>query len=138
MSLADFAGRNVVLYFYPKDDTETCTKQACAFRDALPDFAALDAVVLGISPDSAKSHARFRARYDLPFTLLADEDHAVAERYGVWREKTLYGRTYMGIVRSTFVIDAQGRIRAHFDSVRLKGHIDAVAAVLAAEGATHQ
>ena len=105
VSLKDFAGEKVVLYFYPADDTPTCTKQACAFREALPDYLAAGAVVLGVSTDSVASHEKFIAKYTLPFVLLADEDHAVCEKYAVWQEKTMFGNTYMGVVRSTFVPD---------------------------------
>ena len=110
VKLSDFRGRRVVLYFYPKDDTSGCTTQACGFRDAYPVIEEQNAVVLGVSPDGVKSHQKFKTKYDLPFTLLVDEDHAVAEAYGVWGEKSMYGRKYMGIIRSHFVIDEQGRI----------------------------
>ena len=110
LSLADLRGKKVVLYFYPKDDTPGCTKQSCGFRDSRAEFEAHDAVVLGVSPDGEASHAKFRSKYDLPFALLVDEDHAIAETYGVWAEKKMYGRSYMGIVRSHFVIDAEGTI----------------------------
>jgi len=109
--LADLRGRTVVLFFYPKDDTSGCTAQACGFRDAWPTIEAADAVVLGVSPDGQASHARFRAKFDLPFHLLVDADHAVAEAYGAWGRKSLYGREYDGIIRSHFVIDPEGRIR---------------------------
>jgi peroxiredoxin Q/BCP len=108
--LADFRGKRVIVYFYPKDDTPGCTTQACGFRDAYPQIEERNAVVLGISPDGAASHRKFKTKFDLPFILLADEDHAVAEAYGVWGEKSMYGKTYMGIVRSHFVVDEQGRI----------------------------
>ena len=108
--LEDFRGKKVVLYFYPKDDTKGCTVQACGFRDSHADFEAQGAVVLGVSPDGEASHAKFRDNYDLPFTLLVDEDHAIAESYGVCGEKKMYGRTYMGIIRSHFVIDESGKI----------------------------
>ena len=108
--LADFRGRKVVLYFYPKDDTPGCTKQACLFRDGYADFEDAGAVILGVSPQGEASHAKFRAKYDLPFTLLVDEDHAIAEAYGVWGEKKMYGRSYMGVTRSHFVIDEDGEI----------------------------
>ena len=110
VSLADLRGKKVVLYFYPKDDTPGCTKQSCGFRDSHAEFEAHDAMVLGVSPDGEASHAKFRSKYDLPFTLLVDEDHAIAEAYGVWAEKKMYGRSYMGIVRSHFVIDEEGTI----------------------------
>ena len=110
VSLAQFRGKHVILYFYPKDDTSGCTAQACGFRDAFPQITERNAVVLGVSPDSTKSHQKFKTKYDLPFTLLVDADHTVAEAYGVWAEKSMYGRKYMGILRSHFVIDEQGRL----------------------------
>ena len=110
VKLSDLRGRRVVLYFYPKDDTSGCTAQACGFRDAYPVIEEQNAIVLGVSPDGVKSHQKFKTKYDLPFTLLVDEDHAVAEAYGVWGEKSMYGKKYMGIVRSHFVIDEQGRL----------------------------
>ena len=110
VSLDDFRGKRVVMYFYPKDDTPGCTTQACGFRDNYLDIEEKNAVVLGVSPDGVKSHQKFKTKYDLPFTLLADEDHAIAEAYGVWGEKTNYGKTYMGIIRSHFVIDEEGHI----------------------------
>ena len=108
--LSAMRGRRVVVYFYPKDDTPGCTQQACGFRDSYPQIEEKNAVVLGVSPDSAKSHQKFRSKYDLPFPLLPDTDHAIAEAYGVWQEKSMYGRKYMGIVRSHFVIDEQGKV----------------------------
>jgi peroxiredoxin Q/BCP len=134
LALSALRGRPVVLYFYPKDDTETCTKEACAFRDAFPRFERTKAAVLGVSPDSARSHARFRAKYGLPFTLLADEEHAVCEAYGVWAEKQMFGRKYMGVERTTFVIDAEGRVAHVFEKVRTAGHAEAVAEVVAGLG----
>jgi peroxiredoxin Q/BCP len=131
LSLATLRGRIVVLFFYPKDDTTSCTKEACEFRDALPRFTAMDAVVLGVSPDLVRSHAKFRAKYDLPYPLLADTEHAVAEAYGVWREKSMYGRRYMGVVRSTFVVGRDGRIARVFENVKAAGHAAAVAAAVA-------
>ena len=110
VKLSDFRGRRVVLYFYPNDDTSGCTTQACGFRDAYPVIEEQNAVVLGVSPDGVKSHQKFKTKYDLPFTLLVDEDHAVAEAYGAWGEKSMYGKKYMGVIRSHFVIDEQGRI----------------------------
>ena len=110
VQLSDFRGKRVIAYFYPKDDTTGCTTQACGFRDNYPQIEEQNAVVLGISPDDVKSHQKFKAKYKLPFILLADEDHAVAEAYGVWQEKALYGRKYMGVVRSHFVIDEKGRL----------------------------
>jgi peroxiredoxin Q/BCP len=131
LTLSALRGRVVVLYFYPKDDTTTCTVEACEFRDHLPRFDEAGAVVLGVSPDSVKSHVKFRAKYDLPFTLLADTEHAVAEAYGVWREKSMYGRKYMGVERTTFVVDAGGRVAGLFEKVKSRGHAEAVAAVVA-------
>jgi peroxiredoxin Q/BCP len=110
VKLSDYRGRRVVLYFYPKDDTPGCTTQACGFRDRYLEIEEQDAVVLGISPDGQASHQKFKTKYDLPFTLLVDEDHAIAEQYGVWGEKSMYGKTYMGILRSHFVVDQAGKI----------------------------
>lgn len=110
MKLSDFRGRKVVLYFYPKDDTPGCTTQACGFRDAYDAFVDSDAVVVGVSPDGEASHARFKGKFELPFPLLVDEDHSICESYGVWGEKKMYGRTYMGVTRSHFVIDESGKI----------------------------
>jgi peroxiredoxin Q/BCP len=110
VKLSDFRGRRVILYFYPKDDTPGCTTQACGFRDVYPQIEEKNAVVLGVSPDGVKSHQKFKTKYDLPFTLLADEDHKVAEAYGVWGEKSRDGKTYMGIIRSHFVIDENGKL----------------------------
>jgi peroxiredoxin Q/BCP len=119
-----------VLYFYPKDDTPGCTREACGFRDAKAKFAKHQAVVLGVSPDSAASHAKFRTKYKLPFALLADEKHAVAEKYGAWREKNMYGKKSMGIARSTFVIDAAGTVVKVFKAVKPDGHDEQVLEVL--------
>ena len=129
VKLSDFRGRRVVLYFYPKDDTSGCTTQACGFRDAYPVIEEQNAVVLGVSPDGVKSHQKFKTKYDLPFTLLVDEDHAVAEAYGAWGEKSMYGKTFWGIERSTFLIDAEGRIARDWRKVKVAGH---AAEVLAA------
>lgn len=126
LSLKDLKGRPVVLYFYPKDDTPGCTVEACEFRDAFPRFKGSKAIILGISPDSVKSHQRFKEKFDLPFTLLADEDHAIAEKYGVWQKKSMYGRTYMGIARTTFVIDKDGKVAKIFEKVKPKGHAEEV------------
>jgi peroxiredoxin Q/BCP len=130
VALKKLRGRKVILYFYPKDDTSGCTTEACEFRDLFPRFSALDAVVLGVSPDDVKSHVKFKQKYDLPFTLLADTDHAVAERYGVWKEKSMYGRKYMGVERTTFVIDEEGRIARVFAKVKPAGHAAEVEGVL--------
>lgn len=110
LRLSDLRGRRVVLYFYPKDDTSGCTTQACGFRDSYPQIEEKNAVVLGVSPDGVASHQKFKTKYDLPFTLVVDEDHQIAEAYGVWAEKSMYGRKYMGVERSHFVIDEQGVI----------------------------
>lgn len=132
LSLSDLAGSRVVLFFYPKDDTPGCTKEACGFRDLADRIDAAGAVVVGVSRDSAASHSRFRAKHGLPFPLLVDADHSVAERYGAWREKTLYGKKSMGIVRSTFVIGTDGRVEKVFRSVKPEGHAETVAALLEA------
>lgn len=129
--LSDLRGSPVVLYFYPKDDTSGCTKQACGIRDAWGDFAATSAHVLGVSPDGVASHRKFSDKYDLPFTLLADRDHSVAEAYGVWKEKSMYGRTYWGVERSTFIIGPDGRIERAFLRVRPTEHADQVLQALA-------
>ncbi len=112
LKLSELRGKRVVLYFYPKDDTPGCTTQACGFRDNYVDIEEKNAVVLGVSPDGVKSHQKFKTKFNLPFTLVADEDHAIAEAYGVWVEKSMYGKNYMGIERSHFVIDEQGKIVA--------------------------
>ena len=131
VTLSALRGKRVVLYFYPKDDTPGCTSQACGFRDAYPQIEERNAVVLGVSPDSARSHQKFRSKFDLPFTLLVDEDHAVAEAYGVWGEKSMYGKKYMGITRSSFVIDEAGRLA----DVQIKvSPADSVATALSALG----
>jgi peroxiredoxin Q/BCP len=130
VTLSALRGRKVVLYFYPKDDTSGCTIQACDLRDSLPRFDGVEAVILGVSPDSVASHAKFRTKYDLNFPLLADEDHAVAETYGVWAEKSMYGRTYMGIERSTFLIDEAGVVVQAWRGVKAKGHAELVAEAL--------
>ena len=132
VTLAGLRGRRVVLYFYPRDDTPGCTAQACGIRDQWQDFRGVDAVVLGVSPDDEASHRRFKAKYGLPFTLLADEDHTVAERYGVWGERSLYGKTYMGIKRSTFVIDENGVVLSAMYGVKPDTHAERVLAALAA------
>ena len=125
-------GRNVVLYFYPKDDTPGCTKEACGFRDALPDFSKLDAEIIGASKDSPAKHDKFKAKYELPFTLVSDEDGKMIEAYGSWIEKNMYGRKYMGIDRSTFLIDANGVIRKIWRKVKVKDHVADVKAALEA------
>ena len=110
VKLHDYRGQRVVLYFYPKDDTSGCTTQACGLRDNYPAIQEQNAVVLGVSPDGVTSHQKFKSKYDLPFTLLVDEDHAIADAYGVWGEKSMYGKKYMGIIRSQFVIDETGKL----------------------------
>ena len=126
VTLSDLRGSAIVLYFYPKDDTPGCTAQACGIRDAWGEFETSGAVVLGVSPDGEASHSKFKEKYDLPFTLLADTDHEVAEAYGVWGEKSYAGRTYMGVDRSTFVIDADGNVAKAFLKVKPDEHADQV------------
>jgi len=128
--LSDLRGKQVVLYFYPKDDTPGCTTQACGIRDAYAEFEQTGAVVLGVSPDGVDSHARFKHKYSLPFTLLADENHEVADAYGVWGEKSYMGRTYWGVDRSTFVIAEDGTVKKAMHKVKPDGHADDVLAVL--------
>lgn len=128
--LSDLRGKKVVLYFYPKDDTPGCTKEACSFRDDHAMIAMKGAVVVGISPDSVKSHGKFRAKYSLPFYLLSDPDHVVAAQYGAWAQKVRCGKVSEGIVRSTFVIDEEGRIAHVFPNVKPEGHAQEVLAVL--------
>lgn len=130
LTLSALRGRPVVLYFYPKDDTSGCTTEACEFRDLFPRFDQGKAVILGVSPDPVKSHAKFKAKYELPFTLLADTDKAIAQAYDVWKEKSMYGRKYMGVERTTFVIDAAGRVAKVFEKVKPAGHAAAVMAAL--------
>jgi peroxiredoxin Q/BCP len=130
VSLESFRGQPVVLYFYPRDDTPGCTKQACGIRDHWGEFERRGAVVLGVSRDSATRHVKFKDKYGLPFTLLADEDHAVSEAYGVWVEKSMAGRKYMGIERSTFVIDADGNVTKVMRRVKPDTHADDVLAAL--------
>jgi peroxiredoxin Q/BCP len=132
VKLSSFKGQPVVLYFYPADDTPGCTKEACAFRDRKADLAKAGAKVLGVSPDTTESHGKFRDKFELNFPLLADPDHFVAERYGAWREKNMYGKKFMGIQRSTFLIDAQGKIAKVWKAVKVDGHDVQVLAALAA------
>ena len=132
VKLSDLRGKPVVLYFYPKDDTPGCTTQACRIRDAYGEFERAGAVVLGVSPDDESSHVKFRSKYELPFILLADTDHAVAEEYGVWGEKKYMGKSYMGVNRSTFVIDADGKVKRVMHDVKPATHADDVLAALAA------
>jgi peroxiredoxin Q/BCP len=130
--LDDYAGRPVVLYFYPKDDTPGCTAEACAFRDNLPKFKPGKAAVLGVSILDEKSKARFAAKYDLNFPLLADSEHAVAEKYGAWQERSMYGRTYMGVARITYLIGPDGKVVRRWDKVKVDGHADEVLAAVKA------
>src|SRR5215208_2063454 len=130
VKLSDFRGRPVVLYFYPKDDTPGCTTQACAIRDVYDAFEQRGAVVLGVSPDSETSHVKFKEKYGLAYTLLADPDHHVADEYGTWVEKKNYGKTYMGIERSTFLIDSDGRVAKVMRRVKPDTHADEVLAAL--------
>ncbi len=128
--LSDFRGRPVVLYFYPKDDTPGCTKEACGFRDAYAEYEQRGAVILGVSPDGEESHAAFKSKFSLPFPLLADPDRTAARAYDVWREKNMYGKKSMGIVRSTFVIDADGNVVKAMYGVKPVGHAEKVLAAL--------
>ena len=132
VTLSSLRGKQVVLYFYPKDDTPGCTTQACGLRDVYAELQREGAMVLGVSPDSEKSHVKFKEKYELPFTLLADSDHGVAERYGVWAEKKYMGRTYWGVLRSTFVIGADGNIKRVMHKVKPDTHADDVLATLRA------
>jgi peroxiredoxin Q/BCP len=122
VSRDSLAGKNVVLFFYPKDDTSGCTKEACDFRDAFPRFGKLDAVVIGVSPDGLESHRKFKEKFQLPYRLLSDEGHRVADSFGVWKEKSMYGRKYMGIERTTVIIDRKGRVVRVFPKVKVPGH----------------
>ncbi|MBL8014128.1 MAG: thioredoxin-dependent thiol peroxidase [Candidatus Omnitrophica bacterium] len=130
--LKDLKGQNAVLYFYPKDDTPGCTVEACAFRDSHKNFDKYNTVVFGISPDNLKSHGKFISKFDLPFTLLADENKQMAQDYGVWVEKSMYGKKYMGVARTTFVIDSTGKIAKVFEKVKPEGHDKEVLEVLKA------
>lgn len=126
IALKDFKGKNVVLYFYPKDDTPGCTKEACDFRDLQKKFDKKNAVIIGVSPDSVDSHVKFKKKYGLPFYLLSDPDKKMLESYGVWKEKSMYGRKYMGVERTTILIDAAGKIDKIFPKVSVTGHVDEV------------
>ncbi len=130
VTLSKLKGTQVVVYFYPRDDTPGCTTQACGVRDAWDAFTAAGAVVLGVSPDGEASHAKFKAKFELPFTLLSDADHAVAEQYGAWGEKSMYGKKYMGVIRSTVVIAADGTVKAIFPKVQPAAHAKLVLAAL--------
>lgn len=135
VSLADYIGKkSVVLYFYPKDMTPGCTTEACDFRDSHSDFSDLNTVILGVSPDDEKRHEKFIEKHGLPFSLLVDEDHAVAETYGVWKLKKMYGREYMGIERTTFIIDENGVVIKEWRKVRVKGHIEEVLTYIREKG----
>lgn len=129
-ALKDFHGKPVIIYFYPKDNTPGCTTEACDFRDHFARVQAAGAVVLGVSGDNIASHQKFQAKYDLPFELLSDESHAMMEKYGVWQEKKLYGRTFMGIVRTTVLIDGEGVVRRVWPKVKVNGHVDEVLTAL--------
>lgn len=126
VTLLELRGRKIVLYFYPKDDTPGCTKEACGFRDLQAEFDKLGAVIMGVSPDTVTSHQKFRAKFTLPFPLLSDEKKEVAQLYGVWKEKSMYGRKYMGVERTTFLIDAKGTIQKIFPKVKVPQHPEAV------------
>jgi len=128
--LSDYLGQSLVLYFYPKDDTPGCTTEACEFRDDYKEYEKAGVKILGISPDSVKSHAKFKAKYELPFTILADEDHQVCEAYGVWGLKEMMGREYNGVFRTTFLIGPDGKVKKVFENVKPKGHSQEVLAVL--------
>jgi peroxiredoxin Q/BCP len=130
VKLADFAGKQVVLYFYPKDNTPGCTTEACNFRDEHSALKKAGAVVLGVSPDSEKSHQGFIKKHSLPFPLLVDTEHAIAEKYGAWGEKSLYGRKFMGIIRSTFLIGPDGKVKKAWPKVKVDGHVDEVLAAV--------
>jgi thioredoxin-dependent peroxiredoxin len=132
IKLSDYAGRPVVVYFYPKDDTPGCTKETCAFRDNLPKFKKSKAAVFGVSILDEKSKAKFAAKFDVNFPLLADADHDVAEKYGVWQKKSLYGREFMGIARTTYLIGADGKVARRWDNVKVDGHAEEVLAAVAA------
>lgn len=124
--LSDYAGQPVVMYFYPKDDTPGCTRESCAFEETLPKFSKHKAVVLGVSILDEASKAKFAAKYDLTFPLLADVDHVVAEKYGVWKERSMYGRKFMGVMRTTYLIDAAGKVARRWDTVKVDGHAEEV------------
>ncbi len=129
--LDSLRGKNVVLYFYPKADTPGCTKEACEFRDTSKKFTKANTVIVGVSPDATKAQAKFKDKFDLPFTLLADVNHKAAESYGVWKEKSMYGKKYMGIERTTFVIGPEGKIKKIFPKVKVEGHAEEVLAAIA-------
>ncbi|MEO8446004.1 MAG: thioredoxin-dependent thiol peroxidase [bacterium] len=126
ISLKDYKGKKVILYFYPKDDTDGCTKEACSFRDNIKLIEKKNTVVIGVSKDNTKSHQKFKAKYDLPFALLSDENLEMLKEYDVWKEKSMYGRKYMGIERTTFIIDEKGKIAEIFNKVSVPGHTEAI------------
>lgn len=126
ISLKDLRGKKVVLYFYPKDMTSGCTQEACDFRDSIKKFEKKNTVVIGVSPDDTKSHNKFKDKYELPFTLLSDETKTMLNDYGVWQEKSMYGRKYMGVVRTTFIIDEKGKIEKIYEKVKVPGHIEEI------------
>jgi len=134
VSLADLTGKAIVLYFYPKDDTPGCTKEAIAFKESLADFEAAGAVIVGVSKDPVAKHDKFKAKYDLPFVLGSDAEGDVCERYGVWKEKSMYGKTYMGIARTTVLIDRDGVVRQVWPKVKVPGHAEAVLGAVRALG----
>lgn len=130
INLADYKGKKVVLYFYPKDNTSGCTKEACNFRDSFPKFKGVKAVIFGVSPDSVASHKKFAEKYDLPFSLLADPEKKVLEAFGVWKEKSMYGKKYMGVERTTVIINEEGKISKIFSKVKVEGHTEGVLSAL--------
>jgi peroxiredoxin Q/BCP len=134
-ALSSLKGSWVVLYFYPKDDTSGCTAEACDFRDSMAELTKRGVSVVGVSPDSPASHDKFKAKFDLNFTLVSDEDHAVCEAYDTWKQKSMYGRTYMGVERTTYIIDPTGKIAATFEKVKVNGHVDQIRSWLAELGA---
>ena len=128
--LSEMMGHNVIIYFYPKDDTPGCTKEACEFRDSLPDFSKSSSKIIGISKDTVAKHDKFKSKYELPFTLGADVEGAVCEAYGTWVEKSMYGRQYMGIERATFLVDREGVVQGIWRKVKVKGHVEEVLAAV--------
>jgi len=130
INLADYKGKKVVLYFYPKDNTSGCTKEACNFRDSFPKFKGVKAVIFGVSPDSVASHKKFAEKYDLPFSLLADPEKKVLEAFGVWKEKSMYGKKYMAVERTTVIINEEGKISKIFPKVKVEGHTEEVLSAL--------
>ena len=126
VTLDSLAGKKVVLFFYPKDNTPGCTKEACGFRDAFPRFGEIDAVVMGVSPDSLESHRKFKQKYELPYRLLSDEGHRLADAFGVWKQKSMYGLKFMGVERTTVIIDRNGRVARIFPRVKVPGHVEEV------------